>query len=525
MEKEINILAALHEKYANNEYILGRLDKIVENLPNVLQNIEQSRKESQERIEVLTAKQQQFITDFMATNQYFYCSTTNLFFKYDERHYTITTDDEIAHHVWQSMPAEEMIHDWQLSTKRFIVKRVRSRAIASTVPESYTIQYVLDVLCPAIFKSRDMAKYFLTAMGDRILKKSSDRVCIISSTCGWLLQSLKQASMTYLGVNAVGAFKHKYGRHYYANCRLIQTANASDIMSIPTEQVECCLLDILCVAIHYSVRYDNADVYLENQLNDYEVYSHISYLMHRTPVKIVNEFCDKYLESSDSIMRWKHMQYLWNMYLNKNQLPPVLYLGDLKTELCKSIMYDVEMDAFIGVSSRYLPEIDKFMRFWETTMIYVGGGDGNSLDCEYEIDELCLLFTKWYLSIKPDANIRERHISETKMLDLVRFYYPASLSESQKHVIGFSNKLWNKRNDVKAAMQIYKTQYNNGPITIYDMYVFYCQRQMLPSTETETESDEFKVSKQYFEKVVSEELAMYIKPGTKKISLDWISGL
>jgi hypothetical protein len=503
MDDDIQRLITLHQTYADNPYILGRLSKIMENLPNMLQHIEQTRQESIERISVLSAKQQQFITEFMTTNQYYYCSTTNLFFKYDEQHYSATTDDEIAHHVWQSMPAEEMIHDWQLSTKRFIVKRVRSRSILRTVPESQTIQSVLDALCPAIFESRDMAKYFLTAMGDRILKKSLERVCIISAKCAWLLHAFKHASMTFLGANAVAGFKHKYGRREYAMCRLIQTNSRTDASPMPD------ILDMLCVATHYSERYLNADEFLENDLNDYDTYSHISYLMFRSPENVVGDFCGKYLESGDTIMRWKHMHYLWNAYLEQNQLPAIMYLGDLKTELGKRIMFDVDMDAFVGVSSRFLPEIDKFLRFWETTMEYVGDQDEAQ---EYEMDEMCSLFTKWYLDVKPDANIRERHISDKKMRGLIEFYFPSALT---KYVCGYRNVLWDKRRDVKMALELYRSRVKEAvSISIHDMYIWYSRTQR-----------DFTVGKVYFERVVGEDLAIYAIPGTKKISSDWIRGI
>ncbi len=509
MENTNQIIRDLYAKYSDNSYILARLTKIIENLPNVLENIVQERQESQERISVLTAKQQQFINEFMTTNQYFYCSTTNLFFKYDELHYSVTTDDAITHHVWKSMPAEEMIHDWQLSTKRFIVRRVRSRSIFNTVPESQTIQCVLDTLCPALFESRDMAKYFLTALGDRILKKSPDRVCIITPKCSWLIQELKRASMTYFGCNAVSGFKHKYGRHEYANCRLI-IINESFI------NVTNSILDMLCVALHYSERYGNADAFLENHMNDYDTYSHISYLMHRSPETVISDFCGKYLEPGDTLMRWKHMQYLWNVYLEQNQLPAIMYLGDLKTELNKRILFDVEMDAFIGVSSRFLPEIDKFLRFWETTMQYVGTENEQQ---EYELDEMCSLFTRWYLSIKPDANIRERHISDRKMRGLIDFYFPSAIPNGSKYIRGYLNILWDKRRDVRIALESYRSQITElsmvSSVSIHDIYVWYSR----------SDVGVLKVSKAYFEKAVEEELAMYVLQGKKKISADWLCGI
>ena len=41
------------------------------------------------------------------------------------------------------------------------------------IPESTTIQYVIQHLTPILFRSKSEVKYFLTLLGDNILKKSN----------------------------------------------------------------------------------------------------------------------------------------------------------------------------------------------------------------------------------------------------------------------------------------------------------------------------------------------------------------
>jgi hypothetical protein len=50
------------------------------------------------------------------------------------------------------------------------MKRIKENSLLKSIPESYTIQSVLDLLYPTFFPSKVEAKYFLTILGDNIFE-------------------------------------------------------------------------------------------------------------------------------------------------------------------------------------------------------------------------------------------------------------------------------------------------------------------------------------------------------------------
>ena len=54
------------------------------------------------------------------------------------------------------------------------MKRIKDNNLLKSVPESTTIQGVLDALYPCLFESKTEAKYFLCILGDALLKKNTN---------------------------------------------------------------------------------------------------------------------------------------------------------------------------------------------------------------------------------------------------------------------------------------------------------------------------------------------------------------
>jgi hypothetical protein len=232
------------------------------------------------------------------------------------------------------------------------------------------------------------------------------------------------------------------------------------------------LINILCVALHYSERYGNSEEFLNKHMNDTAVYRHITYLSYQTPIKLIDTFCEDYFRQGDRNISWKNMQYLWEHYLGKLKLPTVMFMQNLKVLLKNRLTYSEELDSFIGITSNYLPELDRFLRFWNGTMTY-GGEDG-----EYEIGELCALFTKWMEQNSPDAKHREKHISEKKMKELIAFYFPV-INMDGKHVYGVECSLWNKSEMIMLTLELFRnSRYQSLDIvpyiTLSELYNWYC---------------------------------------------------
>ena len=69
-------------------------------------------------------------------------------------------------------PLNDFAFEWEVSNTS--KKHIKEKPITQSIPESTTIQYVIQHLTPTLFRSKSEAKYFLTVLGDNILKKSTN---------------------------------------------------------------------------------------------------------------------------------------------------------------------------------------------------------------------------------------------------------------------------------------------------------------------------------------------------------------
>ena len=133
---------------------------IVNQLPNILQSIKNNHIERQNRLDEMTNEQDQFIQQFLHHNQYFLL-LTNTFFVYDGLHYQIYSEEDILHQVLSSISKDEQFMSWKHKTKINIMKRIKENNLIATIPESDTIQYVLQGLTNMVFPNKESTSFFL----------------------------------------------------------------------------------------------------------------------------------------------------------------------------------------------------------------------------------------------------------------------------------------------------------------------------------------------------------------------------
>jgi hypothetical protein len=168
-------IKSLYEKYKDDPFMSVKTQSFIcQQLPVFLQNIEKTHNEQVQRINELNAEQDTFIQGFMASNRYFYASTTENFFYYDGVNYMNVTEDEILHKVLSTISRDRTLMSWKYKTKSAIMKHIKDNAIFSCIPESFTIQSVLNSIYPAIFSTKTEAKYFLTILGENMMKKQGE---------------------------------------------------------------------------------------------------------------------------------------------------------------------------------------------------------------------------------------------------------------------------------------------------------------------------------------------------------------
>ncbi len=542
LEQANNTIAEIYMKYVNDPYMFQKTHNyICYQLSNVLDNVKKTHDQNQIRIKEMESEQENFIQTFLNNNQYFYVSTTEKFFLYNGVHYQVYNEDDILHHVLSTISKEKQLMSWKKSTKVFIMKRIKENNLLKSVPESETIQMVLDALYPLLFKTRAETKYFLTILGDAIFRKNTDLVYFITPKAKPFIRELMNVSQLLLGANCSSTIKHKYYEHEYHNSRLVYINDTVQSEPIWSSIVSKNALDLLCVACHYSIRYNSADEYIQIHCNDMDLVNRAFYLRNNGKSDLVKLFVSSYIQKRElrTTITWKNIQYLWKHFLDSKQVPTVMFQQTLKSLLIGELSehYDESQDVFVGITSIYLPTIRAFISFWEETITI----DDTLCEMEYEIDEICVLFKKW----NPNTSIS---ISDSQMLDFITYFFPNVEVENDKYVYKIRCVLWDKQQDLQTALGQLKESVKpkidtsaehrvipivssygsfehlahpssptNGKthISIYDAYVWYCKYYS-------ESKDKLLVSKSYFEKYVFDTLGEYVHDD-KFISIDWVN--
>jgi hypothetical protein len=261
-------------------------------------------------------------------------------------------------------------------------------------------------------------------------------------------------------------------------------------------------LDIICVACHYSIRYKSSDQYLTDSSND-EALNHGAFSMKdMQPSGFVQQFINEYvdrapLSESNISISWKNMQYLWKQFLDSKNLPSLIFMQTLKPLIVDKLKehYVDDQDIFVGIYSKFLPAIQKFLLFWNETIT------NDETEYELEIEEVILLCKRWCQGRgESTCSLNDRQI-----LDLIVNYYPNVEIENDKYISKVRCSLWDKQMDIEVALNALKQvvrQDQVNTISIYDAYSFYCKQR-----------NAMNVSKSYFEKYLFDNLGEYIVDG------------
>ena len=479
----------MYSKYSDNPYIITKIQNHIQQLPLLLENAFKSRTQRQQRIDELTFEQNSFIQSFLSHNQYFYVNSTEYFFYYDGKHYKLYNEDDILYQILSTITMDKHLMSWKQRTKVYIMKRIKENSLLKSVPESYTIQMVLNQLCPHVFATKDEAKYFLTLLGDNIFKKNNDITHFMHVNSKHFIRELNTMCQGFFGTNACQTIKHKYHEHNYQQCRIIKVCDGIKSESLWKSMLNNYILDILCVACHYSIRFQNSDEFLSNSMNDALIH-HVYYLKNNTPETMMNSFMTEYLGiesnraiSSETQITWKNMQYLWKHFLESRSLPTVIFQQTLKTMFMQKLdnYYKEDTDTFVGICSKFLPAIQKFICFWDETVVV----DENEYENDFEISEILLLFRLWSETRgEPVANFNDK-----QLLDILAYFYPEVEIESEKYIFKIRSNMWNKQESIQAFIE----SISISPVSSYEAYLLYW-------ADCNEKKTQLIVSKSYFEK-------------------------
>ena len=472
-----HIIESLFRKYEHNECVLSKLTSNITQLPALMTAYEATLHERTERKKALISTSDEFIDQFLSTSghNYFYNSAIDLFFTYDNTKYDKIDEDEIVHSALVALQDYPELKPWKYKIKNQLVKRIKERELLNSIPESCTIQKVIGLFYPSIFTGRDAVKHFLTVLGD-IMNKKNVNFYFISAKAKQFIKELSIECCTLFGTSSLtNVFKFKFYDHTYSECRLldinengISAINVSDYSSPFKRNI----VDIMCVASHYSKRFASADAFLESPYcKDTALAAHCFYLKTNDDAAIINRFISTTTEScnnSQHAISWRKMQYLWKLFLEEERLPYVIFTNQLKTRLMALLPHTVipgtpsslpaasddESHAtdtllFTSLTSKHLPIVSEFLSFWNETI------ETTKEDDELELDELTVLFMSHIKSKKmfhkTASNIK---ITDQFMCSLVKHFFSDVHIEDDKYLINISSKMWNKKQEIGQALAI-----------------------------------------------------------------------
>jgi hypothetical protein len=552
-------LSHLYEKYKDNPYILNRLQTYLTNLPNMLESENKKYEERMTRISELTMEHDNFHKVFLSKHQYYYMPYNNLYYEYDGKTYKIVKDDDIHHHLLSTITDEGKLITWKHKTKQNIIRTIKERNLFKSVPETYTIQNVLGFLS-TIFESKMESKYFLTVIGDCILKKTGEAngslLFHVNTNTKKLISFIDSICYITTGNSIMNNFISKYhDSHNLASYRLIKTNDNVISNEIIKDVLNKIGLDLLCVAAHYSERYTNSDNYLNTKAED-NIKKYAMFFSLNTLEKIISDFIGQCIETVDSTenveqffttdnnsktltnLTWKNIHYIWKLYLSNNKIPNMVYANNLKLLLKNMLKYndaDCPDVIFLNVTSKFLPNVSNFLLFWEKHITIVT--NDVEFDEEYELDEIATMYK--YSNKDKCLNISDKEI--VKMIN--HYFSPHVEVIDNKYITNIRCNLWSKYDAINEMLLNYKYKYkalnqvdtvtndisndinkNDSKMSnelisfddLYQQYNSFCQAKI-----TVDKAFCLIVSKQFFEKFLLHFLSDYVK-FDKFISSDWL---
>jgi len=524
-QKCFDSIQDLFKKYENNEYMLQRIhNHVVNYLPSVLDNELKNHEKRVNRNMYLTNEQQIFIQVFLNKNQYYYLSNNNCFYEYNGKNYFIIKDDDVIHKLLSNISKDRVLLQWKHKTKFNILKQIKERSLFTTIPETDTIQNVLNILYPYIFTTKNQAKYFLTILGDNILKKNQNLIFLANSKIKKILTEIDTISYFSIGfTNITNNFIVKYHEnHCYDNCRLIKV-NENSAIDIWKETLIKHGLDLICVATHYSNRYENSDNYL-NIKADEELKNYAFYLKNIPQQEIISNFCTKCFQTTNinnntndidinnniTKIEWKNVHFIWKQFISSLSLPNMIYSNTLKNLLKETFNYDEASDSFINITSKYLPIESDFIKFWEKTIVIDEQNsfeDNINLEEEIEVDELCTLFKNWVKQDNEESLLSSGNISEENVVKILKHFFPNIEIIEDKYVLNISCTMWNKTKDIIKSFEFIKNELKKHEIVAlisfddaYNYYFKFCN----------SKSYKFIISKRYFKKYLYNNISEHI---------------
>jgi len=399
--------------------------------------------------------------------QIFYINHNNLFIMCynDEIEFRILNEDELICYISKDINTSVFTIEKKHSLISKIIHYIKNGNINDIIPESKTIQNVLDIFNTIFYNNKDLCKYILIIIGELFEKNKHDYIYIVSEDLKQLITDILDFAYSYFKIRSTSLdnFKIKHNCKQLDKCLIIPCNSYKKIYG---DLIKNNIISIILVSIYYKNRFKSSHLFLEHHFNVDHIKQHILFFKDKTIDTIIGEFNKDYLEDSGVLkMSQSELHYLWKDYCIHLKIPNVVSFNVLMSHYSSDSIYK---------TSKRLEYVSEFVSFWKEEIIY------DDTESEFEISELQQL-------LKYKKNMA---ISEKKLINLLSHFYKIEI-ENDKYITNIRCSSFNKRQTLDSFK---KSNVYDDSISINTLYKKYI----------EWESNNMIISKNYFIKYISD---------------------
>lgn len=454
MKESIKIIKDLFVTYKDNDYVINKLKEKIENLLPIevlAWKYESEKKKNKSKIN-------KFISQFFSNKSYYYSKKQNLFIEYDGKDYKEISEDNLLFRILEKISAIKELQEKKQDIKNMIMEKIKKNNFNHSIPESITIQTIINYLHPVIFKTRVETKYFLCILGDNILKKNKNEIT-------YLISDRSSKFITHIGDCYKDYFKDKSIISSFLKVFKYKNKNRLLDFNLNVENEFCWkffidnfILNLVAVAQHYSIRYANSEKYLKTRIENNE-----KILLldndgdeHDLNLKLITYFYDKSIDQDiKSFITVDELYFLWRTFMNKENIP---FIFTKDTIINKLLIYFQSNGIFVKekkihcITNKKIKLLREFNKFWKENI----HKEGNE---ELEISELKYLFKL----------VNKKNCKEKDLEDILYYAYDIFML-NKKTILGYSSILWNKKESIITALKKCSIEITSDYIDLYKQY-------------------------------------------------------
>jgi len=377
---------------------------------------------------------QTILNEFFRSH-FFYSLSPGSYLCYNEHHYKPVREDELIYAVLQHLQKYNLPTEVKYRLKHKIHQKIKETTISKTIPHTHTIQNILSFLSPNLFNDKNYAKYFLITLGDILLKKPF-RYYFLDPWMKPFITQLHQLVERYFQTVQLGNYyKYKYQQHDVEVSRVIRTNPFNLEFVANREQL---FMDMICLAYHYSERYECGDTFLEEPLNE-PLQDQVLWIERNTKEMTLDAFSSDYLCIKEGVdIHEKDMLFLWKVYRKEKRMIHLFQnKRDILDTLAKKFVY--QEPYFRQVYSMFLPHVEKFNQFWKDYMVE------DPTEKYLELTELLQLFME---QVRTKTGLNEKTLSY-----VLQHYYPTLEWSENKYIHQWKCVLWDKKKDIRPFLK------------------------------------------------------------------------